>query len=211
MSWVPALAESLSDALVPPRCAGCAAAGSWFCIACREACDPVSGGTPRLPVRAVGVYEAGLRDAIRSFKYRGERGLAAELGSLLARLIAADLAAGVPLDALVPVSLHPRRARTRGYDQAALLAAEAAMRTGLAPLAVVHRIRHARPQVELDRADRARNVDGAFVSTVGVLQGLRVALIDDVTTTGATLRAAARAARAAGARSVRAYVIAADE
>ena len=67
------------------------------------------------------------------------------------------------------------------------------------------------PQVELDRAARAKNVRGAFVSEAGSLTGLRVALVDDVATTGATLAAATGAIRAAGARDVRAFVIALDE
>jgi len=75
----------------------------------------------------------------------------------------------------------------------------------------LHRIRASRPQVELDRAARAANVRGAFVAGAGSLRGLRVALVDDVATTGATLMDAAAAARAAGARTVRAYVVAAEE
>jgi len=210
MSALAALLAGTLDALVPPRCAGCGAAGSWLCLECRTACEPLRGGTG-LPVAAAGAYEGGVRRAIHAFKYRGERGLASELGALVATLVAADLARGVAIDALVAVPLHRERARARGYDQTALLAADVALHCGLRRLAALHRIRHARPQVELDRDERMRNVAGAFVSTAGSLRGLRVALIDDVTTTGATLREAARAARAAGARSVRAYVIAADE
>jgi ComF family protein len=206
----PLLAGTL-DALVPPRCAGCGAAGSWLCLECRTACEPLHGGAGGLPIAAAAAYEGGVRRAIHSFKYRGERGLASELGSLVAARVAADLARGIAIDALVAVPLRRERARARGYDQTALLAADVALRCGLTRLAALHRIRHARPQVELDRDERMRNVAGAFVSTAGSLRGLRVALIDDVTTTGATLREAARAARAAGARSVRAYVIAADE
>jgi predicted amidophosphoribosyltransferase len=76
---------------------------------------------------------------------------------------------------------------------------------------VLHRIRQGRPQVELDRAARAGNIRGAFVAEARALAGLRVALVDDVTTTGATLADAAAAARAAGARRVRAYVVAVEE
>jgi ComF family protein len=206
----PVVAE-IADALVPPCCAGCDAPGAWFCVGCRISCEPLRGGTPGLPVAAAGAHEGGLRRAIHHFKYRGERGLAAELGSLVAARVAADLAAGVVVDAVVPVPLHPERAHERGYDQTSLLAATIGTLCGVPVRAAIHRIRHARPQVELDRAERARNVAAAFVGTVGSLAGLRIALIDDVTTTGATLREAARAARAAGARSVRAYVIAADE
>jgi ComF family protein len=202
---------SAAAALVPPRCAGCDAPGAWLCLDCRVSLEPVTGGTPGLPVRAASAHEGPLRRAIHRCKYRGERALTNELGELVAGLVATDLARGAVLDAIVPVPLHRERMRARGYDQAALLAAAVAARTGVPLSAPLHRIRHARPQVDLDRAERERNVVGAFVATAGSLRGLRVALIDDVATTGATLRAAARAARAAGARSTRAYVIAADE
>jgi predicted amidophosphoribosyltransferase len=109
------------------------------------------------------------------------------------------------------VPLHPERARTRGYDQTALLAEAVARATGLPFLPALRRIRHAPPQVELDRAERARNVEGAFVGCAGSLSGLRVAVIDDVATTGSTCAAVATTARACGARSVRAYVVAIDE
>lgn len=205
------IGRALAAALVPPRCAGCDAPGSWLCLDCRDALEPKSVRAGSLAIRAAGAYEGPLRRAIQRCKYREERGLAEELGELVADLLAADLALGARIDAIVPIPLHPSRVRARGYDQAALLAAAIARRTELPLLPALHRIRHTRPQVELDRTERARNVDGAFVSAAGSLRGVRIALIDDVTTTGATICAAARAARAAGARGIRAYVVAADE
>jgi len=152
-----------------------------------------------------------VRRALHRFKYEGERGLAAELGALVAARVAADLAIGTALDVVVPAVLHPARARLRGYDQAALLAAEVARLVDLPLRAPLRRVRLSRPQVELDRAARAENVRGAFIAEAGSLRGLRVALIDDVATTGATLAAASGALRTAGAREVRAYVVALDE
>ncbi|MBI2773333.1 MAG: ComF family protein [Chloroflexi bacterium] len=208
------LRGALADAaatLVPPICAGCGSPGAWLCLACRTDLDPLTATLGAMVVRAAGAHAGPLRTAIHRFKYRQERALARELGSLIAMLLAQDLAHGIRIDALVPVALHPERARWRGYDQAGLLADAAGMHTGLPVIAALHRIRHATPQVDLDRAERERNVDGAFVSTAGALRGASVALVDDVTTTGATLQAAARAVRAAGARRIRAYVVAADE
>src|SRR2546428_13567206 len=75
---------------------------------------------------------------------------------------------------------------------------------GLPVRAAIHRVRASRPQVELDRAARAANVRRAFLAEAGALPGPRGALVDDVATTGATLHDAASAARAAGARPVRA-------
>lgn len=210
-STVAGPAQAVAAALVPPRCAGCGAPGAWLCIECREAAEPVVARIPGPATRAAGLHDGPLRSAIHRYKYREERGLAEELGALLAQVVASDLGRGVRLDALVPVPLHPARSRARGYDQVALLAGAVARRVGLPSRPALHRIRHARPQVELDRAARARNVDGAFVCVAGSLTGLRVALVDDVVTTGATLGGAAGAARAGGARNVRAYVLAADE
>lgn len=205
------LVRSVAAALVPPHCAGCDAPGSWLCAECRHSFEPTALRAGRLRIRAAGAYQGPLRLAIQRFKYRDERALAEELGDLVAALVAGDLACGVRLDALVAVPLHPRRVRARGYDQAALLGARVGQRTGLPLVRALHRIRYSGPQVELDRTERSRNVEGAFVAVAGLLCGLRVALVDDVTTTGATCGAAALAARAAGARDVRAYVVAADE
>lgn len=201
-----AAADAALDLLLAPRCAGCGAAGSWLCLACRDLCEPVRQGR----VTAAGTYGGALREAIHRFKYGGERALANELGGLVAVCVASDLATGVPLDVIVPAVLHPERARARGYDQAFLLAAAVADRTGLALRLPLRRIRQAAPQVELDRAARAENLRGAYVAEAGTMRGARVAIVDDVATTGATLAAATGALRAAGARDVRSYVVALD-
>ena len=194
------------DLLLAPRCAGCDTPGAWLCLDCREACEPERRGR----VHAAGTYGGPLRRAIHRFKYDGERALAAELGALVAARVAHDVARGSVVDVVVPVVTHVVRARERGYDHAALLAAEVATRLGLPFRAPLRRIRASQPQVDLDRAARAANVRGAFVAEAGALRGLGVALVDDVVTTGATIAAAGGAVRAAGARDVRAYVVAVD-
>jgi ComF family protein len=204
------LALAARDVLLAPRCAGCDEPGSWFCVSCRNECEPVAHDGP-LALRAAGAHAGPLRAAIHRLKYGGEAGLAAEPGSLVALELARDLARGATVDAIVPVPLHRSRAAARGYDQAALLARAVAERAGLPLRPVPHRIRGGRPQVELDRAARAANIRGAFVAEVRSLKGLRVAIVDDVATTGATLADAAAAARSAGARAVRAYVVAVEE
>lgn len=166
--------------------------------------------TAALRGRAAGPFDGPLREAIHAFKYEGQHALAAELGDLIARLVTRDLASGHSLDAVVPVPLHAARLRERGYDQAELLARHVARRAGVPLRPALHRIKSTAPQVDLDRPARARNTLGAFVGVAGSLRGLRIALVDDVATTGATLASAALAARAAGARAVRAYVIASD-
>lgn len=204
------LALAVRDVLLVPRCAGCDEPGSWFCVSCRDECEPVTHDG-RLALRAAGAHAGPLRAGVRRLKYGGEPGLAHDLGALVALELARDLAGGVIVDAIVPVPLHRSRAMARGYDQAALLAEAVAARTGVPLRPVLHRVRAGRPQVDLDRVARAANVRGAFVAEAGSLSRLRVALVDDVATTGATLTDAAAAARAAGARAVRAYVVAVEE
>ncbi len=203
--------RTLSDLVLPRRCAGCCVPGEWLCLTCRDGCEsePVLLAHG-LRGQAAGTFAGPLREAVHAFKYGGQHALAQELGSLVVRIVAKDLAAGLLLDAIVAVPLHRARLRERGYDQAQLLAGHVARSCGLPLRPALRRIRWSRPQVELDRERRAENTSGAFVGVAGSLRGLRIALVDDVTTTGATLRAAAAAARACGARSVRAYVVASD-
>jgi len=203
---------ALRDILVPPRCAGCGRPGSWFCVVCRDECEPFEHAlSPALTVVAAGAHEGPLREAIHRLKYGSEPGLAAELGALVAARVAADLATGVTLDAIVPVPLHPLRRRERGYDQAAALGSAIASACGLPLRDDLHRIRRGEAQATLGRTARAGNVRGAFAGVAGSLRGLRAGLVDDVATTGATLLDAAAAARACGARAIRAYVVAFEQ
>ena len=207
----PSTLEALRDVLVPPRCAGCGGAGSWYCVGCRDGSDPITRTIGALTLTASGAHEGPLRDAIHRLKYGNEPGLASELGVLIAARVAADLAIGVRMDAIVPVRLHPARERERGYDQARALAAAVAAATGVPLRPALHRLRTGPAQATLGQHERQANVRGAFAGVAGSLRGLRVALIDDVATTGATLLDAAAAARACGARGVRAYVVAFEE
>ena len=204
-------ANDLLDVLVPPRCAGCRRGGSWYCVECRDSGDPIERRLGPLALSAAGAHEGPLREAIHRLKYGAEPGLAAELGALVAARVAADLARGIRIDALVPVRLHPARERARGYDQARALATVASTLTGVPIRPAIHRLKSGPAQATLGQQERRANVNGAFAGIAGSLRGLRVALIDDVATTGATLLDAAAAARACGAREVRAYVVAFEE
>ena len=203
--------DAVLDVLVPPRCAGCRQGGSWYCVECRDGSDPIARRIGALSVTAAGAHEGPLREAIHRLKYGAEPGLATELGALIAARVATDLARGIRLDALVPVRLHPARARERGYDQARALATVAALLTGVPVRSAIHRLRSGPAQATLGQVERRANVKGAFAGIAGSLGGLRVGLVDDVATTGATLLDAAAAARACGARAVRAYVVAFEE
>ncbi|MGD8606827.1 MAG: ComF family protein [Myxococcales bacterium] len=147
-----------------------------------------------------------MADAIGRFKYAGRT----DLGPTLARLMAeAALRFRGEVDAIVPVPLHWRRRRQRGYDQAALLARPLGPLLG-APVLLrgLRRARHTTQQVGLSHDKRRHNVEGAFVPRR--LRGAsRVLLVDDVRTTGATLDSASRALRAGGVRLIHTLVLAA--
>jgi ComF family protein len=164
--------------------------------------------------RAIGLYDGALREIIHAFKYERRRSIGRAL-AIRMRMAGADLLHGA--DAVVPVPLHPRRRRQRGFNQAADLARG----LGLPVVEALRRVRATRSQVELPAAQRHGNVRDAFAvvpprrrgwlrrrAAVPALDGLCVVLVDDVCTTGATLDACARVLKAAGVREVRALTAA---
>ena len=173
------------------------------CGRCRRGLSPFARGA------SLGPYDGALRVVIQELKYRGRQRAATQLAQRLDRERAVqDVLAGA--DVLVPVPLHPRRRRERGFNQAELLAAELGRRTGL-PVssgALVRRTDTA-SQAGLTAARRRANVTGAFaVRHRSRVAGRVIVLIDDVYTTGATARACAAALRAAGAGEVRLVTVA---
>lgn len=161
-------------------------------------------------VRAAAVHTGVMREAIHALKYDGVTALAAPLARYLTAAWHAPAwdAIRTRVDLVVPVPLHAQRLHERGYNQAALLAQSFCRRNALvfAPATLV-RARATQSQVGLDAAARAANVADAF-SAPARLDGAVILLVDDVYTTGATLGACARAARAAGAQAVVALTLA---
>ena len=156
-------------------------------------------------ILASAVFAPPLRTVIHDFKYRNGRALAAPLS---ARLITAWRGAGLSADLIIPVPLHAGRAAERGYNQSALLARGLGSAVGVVVAEdVLVRERATRQQTDLDRRERAQNVSGAFACRRN-LPGLRVVLIDDVCTSGATLEACATALRTAGAAHVQGLTVA---
>jgi ComF family protein len=145
--------------------------------------------------RSVGEYEGALRDILHALKYDRRRSTAGRLSALM-RVHGQAALAGA--DYAVPVPLHWRRRWSRGFNQAAVLAGG----LGLPVVGALRRIRHTRSQTDLPADRRRTNVRGAF----GIrrsLPGAVVVLVDDVSTTGATLEGCAKVLVEAGAREVR--------
>ncbi|HTM21446.1 MAG TPA: phosphoribosyltransferase family protein [Kofleriaceae bacterium] len=161
---------------------------------------------------AVFRYGGQLAVAVRRLKFGRRTEVARALAPLLAPALA-EAAAGC--DLIVPVPLHWRRLAARGFNQAALLLAQAGRRLELpVDRLSLRRRRATAPQTGLDARARRRNVDGAFAVAprrAGRLAGRRILLFDDVVTTGATLAAAAEALRGAGAAEVTALCVAGAE
>ncbi len=155
---------------------------------------------------AFGLYTGGLRTLHHAFKFAGWDLLAAPLGVRLAAL-ARSVAIASGADALVPVPSTRRRNHERGYDPAMLLADETGRLLATPRRSLLSRSRETPPQSSLPAAERRANVEGAFAASPRA-RGRVLVLVDDVVTTGATLFAAARALREAGARDVRALVLA---
>ena len=146
-----------------------------------------------------GWFEAELRELIHVFKYGRVETLAGPLG----RFLALALPRAEHFDVVVPMPLHWMRQWKRGFNQSELLAREIARRGGTPMRNLVRRSKSTSPQAGLTNAKRRANVSGAFqVRRPEQVRGLRILLVDDVMTTGATASACARELKRAGAARV---------
>jgi ComF family protein len=154
--------------------------------------------------RAALVYAFPLDRLIPRLKYNGQLAIAPALGECLAQAVAS----GPGPDCLIPMPLHARRIRERGFNHATEIAREVAKRLSI-PLDArsCQRIRDTPPQMGLKHDARRRNVRGAFVCT-GDVRGRRIALVDDVMTTGTSLDELAKTLKQAGALEVETWVVA---
>ena len=150
--------------------------------------------------RSAARYEDTLREALRAFKFAGRRALAAPLADLLVEMAPSCLAVPAP-DLLVPVPLHPRRERERGFNQALLLARRLSLGWNVPVRAdVLARAAATRPQTDLTAEERRANVRDAFaLRRPDLVSGRHVLLVDDILTTGSTAGACAVRLREAGA------------
>jgi ComF family protein len=186
--------------LHPPFCGVCGdPLLTWRPVDERYRCELCRVRRPHITAgRAIGDYTGPLRAIVHALKYDGRRSIARPLGALL-RSHAVPILSGA--DLAVPVPLHWGRQWRRGFNQAH----ELAVGLGLPVRGVLKRRRYTRSQTGLSADERNANVRKAFVLSrrAGLLDGLCVVLVDDVSTTGATLEACARVLKQGGVREVR--------
>lgn len=219
------------DLFFPPWCVGCGREGDFICPVCQKSLVPIIPPTcPRCGcpqpegalcptckgwsaeidgIRSPFAFQGVMRQAIHELKYRNLRALAATMAGWLAEYLAVNC---VPGDVLVPVPLHPKRLRERGYNQSDLLARAVGKLTGLPVVSdCLARTKHTPPQARsANVSERQSHVAGAFACRDRRLRGRKILLIDDVATSGATLNAGAAALKAAGAASVWGLAVAKD-
>lgn len=222
------LKDNALDFIFPRWCVGCGREGDFICLSCRRKLPRITPpicpvcGRPQPSgitcpdcarqiveidgIRAPFRFEGAIREAVHQLKYKNIRALDKPLSELMSDYLAAN---PIPGDVLVPVPLHPKRLRERGYNQSFLLANDLSK---LCHLPVVDnclvRERYVSPQARTATVDERRsNVRGAFTANAR-LTGSRVLLIDDVSTSGATLDACAGALKSAGVTSVWGLVLA---
>jgi len=220
------LYDFLNKCALPQQCLLCAAAATEpVCAACHQQLPWLTGtGCPRcaLPtpageicgaclkhpprfdrVRAAAAYASPLAELIRVYKYQGALVLAPLFAQML--LPCVDSAT---VDLIIPLPLSRERLRERGFNQALEIARHVGRTTGISvnPHAC-RRVRDCAPQAALPWDERAKNIRGAFACASDVT-GMRVAVVDDVLTTGATLNEIAKTLKRAGAVAVEGWVLA---
>jgi ComF family protein len=219
---------NIKDLVFPRFCCGCGVEGDLLCRHCLEeikvntqagSCVLCRNGTKSSNLCAgcrratalddlicVGEFKGEIRDALHVLKYEDVRAVASVLARLLFdRCQVANLSAGL----IVPVPLHPNRERERGYNQSGLIAQVLAKQSGWLFLDALAKIKNTQRQTKLSRDQRLENLKGAYRPKFDLSDYRKpIYLVDDVLTTGATLSAAARALKQAGARRLRGLIVA---
>ena len=192
--------------LVPLRSPRCPRCGEPF--AAPDTGDHLCGNCyrrkpPFARARAYGLYQGALAEGIRRLKFSAEFSLARGLAGLLAEAFLRELPDS-SYDLVIPVPLHRRRLRERGFNQSILLARALCRRHRLRlDRTTLVRTRETAPQYGLSRRQRELNVKRAFaLQAPGIIAGRRVLLVDDILTTGATARECARTLKRAKAAGV---------
>jgi ComF family protein len=214
--------ESL-DWIFPPHCGGCNDLGKRWCSNCQSKTEliklPVCNkcGGPVIQkefvhkrcisefnsiefIRAYGIYRSPLSNAIHKLKYHHDIGISESLAPYIIQLYKEI---NWETDYIIPVPLSREKLNERGFNQAKLIATPFSLAINRPLLSnVLVKIYDTKSQVGLSREERTINVQNAFIVREDIIAGKRIVLVDDVSTTGATLEACAKALKKAGAASI---------
>ncbi len=216
------------DLLYPPICGGCAQKGARWCKNCSNAVklisqplckicglpqqkDEICPACKRNPpfyngLRSWAIFEGPVRQALHRMKYKQDLGLGDALAAEMLDFLR-DL--NWNIDIVIPVPLGKQRLRERGYNQAGLFARPLALANAWRYLPrSLKRIKETKSQVGLSASERQQNVFGAFLAEREKIFGKTVLVVDDVSTTGATLNSCAEALKKSGAKAVYALSVA---
>lgn len=186
------------DILIPPLCKRCGREKSEYCNFCRESMFFFE------QARAYGHYHGVLKEIIHEFKYKGKRDLALFLGDKIYNVY--KNTSWPFIDFIIPVPLHKKRFRERGFNQSLLLAKVLSQKTKIPVLDVLQRIKPTKQQVRLSRKSRRENMKNVFkINLKEKIYNKTLILVDDVYTTGTTVNECAKTLKKAGAREI--YVI----
>ncbi len=226
-SLIKTLKNGVLSVLFPLHCVDCGTEGAWCCKDCLESllrtavlkcpvcgidsvagrtCERCRGKTCLDGLIAASSYaDSGVRQLIKALKFDGALGTLPIIKRL--SIHARGVVAAAILDALiVPVPLHKKRLKMRGYNQSEELGKEIFPHFPLLPDAI-KKIKNTKPQTEQSNDERLKNVIGAFTASTK-FNGEDIILIDDVYTTGATMNECAKVLKLAGAGEVWGFVIA---
>lgn len=226
--------DILWDVLFPPTCLNCQKPATdsenklicrrclcsininntLFCAVCRarlpynkKTCHKDS---PYVLAAATDYSDEPIRNLLRTFKYKSVKSLSFIIGEILTNYLS-RIAASLSIDSfiLVPIPLHPRRERQRGFNQAEILAQALGSYFKLTLIYALKRVKDNKPQVQLkDFDEREKNVSGCFaVVDTKNIENKNIILVDDVFTSGATMNEAVKILKSAGARKVIALVV----
>jgi ComF family protein len=160
--------------------------------------------------RSYGRYRGKLKDAILLYKYRSFQVLGHDFARLILRTLGKDEKIWWEADVIIPVPLHRKRKKIRGFNQAKVIAEELArLKEIKLEEGVLKKVKNVPPQTLLEMDERKENVSGAFrVVDEDKIKGKTIILVDDVYTTGSTVKECSAVLKKAGAREIRALTVA---
>ena len=206
------ICRSCWESMIPYSLSYCLCCGHFFegsiephlCQECTAARPPFTCH------RSYGRYRGKLKDAILLYKYRCFQVLGGNFARLILRTLGKEENIWWKADVIIPVPLHPKRKKMRGFNQAKVIAEELARLRGIKlEEGVLAKVKNVPPQTLLEMDEREENVSGAFrVVDEDRIRGKTIILVDDVYTTGSTVKECSSVLRKAGAKEIRAITVA---